>query len=134
MADQDLDARLSDTKEEEARETVQCACEQDGRTPEAEADDNAPVSLSDEEIGKVVGGTSSDSTTRKTAITGEWVKVNGELFQSSYGEFYMNQIKGKYKIQRYVPGRAAPYQLSPDVGWVKVSAITKVYKTYNKEG
>ncbi len=119
MADQNLETRLTATNEDEAREMVRRACEQNGWTLEADGDDGA-VSLSDEEIEKVVGGTGSERSEPKV---GDIVKVSGGLYCSSYGEGYSGQINGVYFIQKYIPGRDTPYLLYNKVGWVKASAV-----------
>ena len=71
--------------------------------------------LAEDELSKVSGGA--------WAEPGDRVKVSGSLYQTSYGEGYSGSIVGTYVIQRYIKGRAAPYQLKTTVGWVKESAI-----------
>lgn len=74
-----------------------------------------PEELTDEELSGVSGGASA----------GQWVNVNGALYQTSFAEYYSGTIKGCYKIERALPGRPAPYLLYPWVGWVKEDAIVK---------
>ncbi len=84
--------------------------------PQQPSDEALPTgALSDDELSGVAGGASA----------GQWVNVNGALYQSPYAEYYSGTIKGCYKIERALPGRPAPYLLYPWVGWVKEDAIVK---------
>lgn len=71
--------------------------------------------LAEDELSKVSGGA--------WAEPGDRVKVSGSLYQTSYGEGYSGLHSRNLVIQRYIKGRAAPYQLKTNVGWDKESAI-----------
>ncbi|MDD2648288.1 MAG: hypothetical protein PHI27_01870 [Eubacteriales bacterium] len=90
-----------------------------GRLNLAGADTEDKAVMTDDEAEGVTGG-------EYVPING-YAMVNGPLYLSSYAEVYSGWISNRrFKIQRYVSGRAAPYLLATDVGWVPFDAVKKI--------
>lgn len=73
--------------------------------------------LTDDELAEASGGGSGH------AEPGDLAYISGSLYKTGYAEGYSGSISGYYYIQRYISGRAAPYLLKTNVGWVKESAV-----------
>lgn len=100
------------TNEREAREMTRKM----GVTVLVEEGRDSSIPLDDDDLEAVSGG---------TANVGEKVMVSGNLYTSCYAEVCCGQVNGMYSIQQYLPGRAAPYLLKSNLGWVKTPSVTK---------
>lgn len=59
------------------------------------------------------------STAPKTLTAGARVRVNGNLYTTSYGEKPVRAISGNFTVTKVIKGRVSGVLLNGDLGWVK---------------